>query len=89
VGRTMFSFVVFFLKTLSDYIASNDRMTANSGLERIWEWSFFKILPQHLPAETGKPRNASVSIVGVPAETRTGRLPHTSQRRYRLSELAR
>jgi hypothetical protein len=29
-------FVCSFLKTLSDYIASNDWMTVNSGLERMW-----------------------------------------------------
>jgi len=42
----------------------------------------------HLPRMTGvKARNVSVRIVDVPATIRTGCLPNTVKKRYRLKQL--
>ena len=42
----------------------------------------------HLPRRTEvKARNVSVRRVGVPAAIRTGSLPNTDKKRYRLNQL--
>jgi hypothetical protein len=52
--------------------------------------AYYNTLSRHLLGRTQKEyEEKSVRIVDVPAEIRTGNLPNTSQKHYRLRELVR
>jgi hypothetical protein len=51
--------------------------------------TYFKELSEHFSGRTWKSQSGSIRIVNILAEVRTGHLPNTSEKRYRLNQLPR
>jgi hypothetical protein len=66
----------------------DDREQTEKDVEGSGDGLIYGAIPAFARNERRKPRRRPVRIVGIPAEIRTWYLPNTSQKRYRLSQVA-
>jgi hypothetical protein len=79
--------------SISDYTASirfeDPESYIGKDVKECGRALIYGIIPVFTWKDREKTRKIPVRIVGVPAEIRTGYLPNTSQKSYRLSQLVR